>query len=70
MVRILFFERYVRILTYLIEGYVKGVKGTEKNLTVAHAKTCSITSIIKALKYYIITKKSPQAVHKSQTYKV
>jgi len=24
MVRILFFERYVRILTYFIEGYVKG----------------------------------------------
>ena len=24
MVRIISFERYVRILTYLIEGYVKG----------------------------------------------
>ena len=69
MVRILFFERYVRILTYLIEGYVKGVKGTVQHLTVAHAITYSITSI-KALKCYIITKKSPQAVHKSQTYKV
>ena len=37
MVRILLFERYVRILTYLIEGYVKGVKGTVQHLTVAHA---------------------------------
>ena len=43
MVRILFFERYVRILTYLIEGYVKGVKGTVQHLTVAHAINCQLS---------------------------
>jgi hypothetical protein len=30
-VRLLFFERYVRLLTYVIEGYVKKTQGTAHN---------------------------------------